>query len=204
MGCGASKESGVAAQVVKPESPREEGPIDFKPLHSAVRWDKRDVLQGLLKGPASANVQDTNNGNYPIHIAAQNGHLETLKMLLEKKAVVNSKNGKGNTAIHMAVGYDYYECAQALIKAGGDVTIENDAGHQAQRGIDGDKSLGLCALISAKTGKDAADALKMCEERISEVDKASFASAGLRLKKELGKEWTDKMQEQFKEIMKRI
>lgn len=204
MGCGSTKEKPVDAQAVAPSSPRDEAPIDFKSLHSAVRWDKRDVLQGLLKNSAAANVQDTTNGNYPIHIAAQNGHLEALKMLLEKKAVVNAKNGKGNTAIHMAVGYDYYECAVALIKAGGDVTAENEAGHQAQRGIDGDKSLGLCALICAKTGADAAEALKMCEEKISEIDKASFASTGLRLKKELGNEWTPKLQEQFKNIMKKL
>ena len=35
---------------------------------------------------------------------------------------------KGNTAIHMAVGYDYYDAAKLIIDAGGDPRILNIAG----------------------------------------------------------------------------
>ena len=191
MGCGSTKPSPVSNKDSQEPAEDSNTPVDFKAVHSAIRWDKRDALRPLLTGATAANVQDSNNGNYPIHIAAQNGHLEVLKMLIAKKAIVNAKNGKGNTAIHMAVGYDYYECAKYLISVGGDITIENDAGHQAQRGIDGDKTLGLCAFVSAKTAKEAEDALKLCEESTEGIDKASFASSGLRLKKELGGEWSD-------------
>ena len=37
-------------------------------------------------------------------------------------------NMKGNTAIHMAVGHDYYDAAKIIIDAGGDPTILNSSG----------------------------------------------------------------------------
>lgn len=68
------------------------------------------------------------NGNRPLHIAAQNGHTDIVQLLIKKKCSLNEKNAKGNTAIHMAVGYDYYDAAKLIIDAGGDPSIENLAG----------------------------------------------------------------------------
>jgi hypothetical protein len=84
----------------------------FKAVHSAVRWNKpANVIEALLESvPGGANSQDPKNGNFPLHIAAQNGHAETCKLLLSKGASVNAVNGKGNTGLHMAISYDYYVC----------------------------------------------------------------------------------------------
>jgi ankyrin repeat protein len=68
------------------------------------------------------------NGNRPIHIAAQNGHTDVVRLLVNKKCLLNEMNMKGNTAIHMAVGYDYYDAAKLIIDAGGDPRILNSAG----------------------------------------------------------------------------
>ena len=68
------------------------------------------------------------NGNRPLHIAAQNGHTDIVRLLVNKKCRLNETNQKGNTAIHMAIGYDYYDAAKLIIDAGGDPKILNLAG----------------------------------------------------------------------------
>lgn len=180
---------------------------DFKIVHSSVRWKKLDEVKSLLQEPDSINIPDPQNGNRPIHIAAQNGHIEILEMLIAKNAEVNSKNTKGNTALHMAISYDYYDCSIYLVANGADKNIKNDSGFDAIKGLEGDKSLGMVALISAERLKDAklgAEALNMCETNIQEMEKGSFVSAGLKLKKALAQDWTDQMNSQFKSIANKI
>jgi ankyrin repeat protein len=125
-------------------------------------------------------------------------------MLINKGANVNAQNNKGNTPIHMAIGYDYYECAMLLIESKADQMIKNEGGFTAKTGIDGDKTLGLAALISAKTSDDVAYAFDLCEENIHEVNKANFVSAGMKAKKSLGSEWSSTLQERFKSLTQKL
>eukprot|EP01037_Dinobryon_pediforme_P022638 gene22638-23854_t len=104
----------------------------------------------------------------------------------------------------MAVGYDYYEAAKLIIDAGGDPGILNIAGFPACKGLEGDKSLGIAALISAQTSEEALNALNICEQKTEDLDKASFIAAGLKVKKQLKAEWTDVHQEKFKAISAKI
>lgn len=208
MGCSASKET-ISDYSAPPEGQVKEvqQPTSFKAVHSAVRWNKYEDLKKLLRDPEAVNIPDEGNGNLPIHIAAQNGHYEILKLLVEKKALVNATNGKGNTPLHMAVGYDYYNCAKYLMSNGASAESINDAGSVAIKGLDGDKSLCMAALISAEKGIDlklGEEALNMCEADINSLEKAAFASAGLKLKKALGDQWTESMQTQFKSIMLKL
>ena len=56
--------------------------------------------------------QDKSTGNFPIHIAAQNGHRDILKILLDAKANVDAQNNNGLSPLHMSVEYDYYWTSQ--------------------------------------------------------------------------------------------
>lgn len=209
MGCGNSKDTASVASKpgsapvsptpdATPAVPKE---ISFRPIHSAIRWNKPlEDIEKLLVSLEAVNAVDPGNGNYPIHIAAQNGHFETVQLLIKKGADLDAQNAKGNTPIHMAVGYDYYETAMLLIEAKADPLKQNAAGFAAKNGIDGDKTLGLAALVSAKTGADAAYALELCEGQTEELNKASFVGAGLKTKKNLGNDWTPEMQEKFKAL----
>jgi hypothetical protein len=175
----------------------------WKPIHSAVRWNKFEEAKSLLVSPEAVNCVDTSNGNTPIHIAAQNGHIDLLNFLIERKADVNAKNGKGNSPIHMAISYDYYDCVKALVEAGGDINAVNAAGYPGHKGIDGDKCIPLCALIQTAESKSASDALialQMCETNIEQLEKVAFIQAGLKVKKALAERWTPDMQEKFKTI----
>jgi len=218
MGCGASSQpvtekpsdytpppATAEEKLEKPAPEVVEEVVNFKPIHSAIRWNKPIAeIEVLLTSRAAVNSVDPNNGNCPIHIAAQNGHSEIIQLLIDKKADLDAKNGKGNTGIHMAVGYDYFETAQILIAAGADDKLPNDLGFPANLGLEGDKSMGIAALVCAQTASEVDDAFQRCQDNMSTLNKVNFVSAGLKAKKNLGGAWTTVHQEIFKSITSRL
>jgi ankyrin repeat protein len=175
--------------------------VDWKPIHSAIRWNKFEDVKILVINTTAANCCDDKNGNLPIHIAAQNGHFEIIEFLISKGANVNAQNNKGNTALHMAIGYEYYTCANLLLRAGADPELKNRAGIPSKKGIEGDKSIPLIALTSAKTKIEAEAALALSSKNMVLLEKSSFASAGLKVRKVLQEDWTPELQENFKNIV---
>lgn len=179
--------------------------VNFKPIHSAIRWNKPVAdIEILLSSSAAVNCPDASNGNCPIHIAAQNGHEDIIKLLIAKDADLNVKNAKGNTGIHMAVGYDYFNVATLLIAAGADPNLENDLGIPSNLGLEGDKAMGIAALVCAQSAADVDEAFKLCEEKLDKLNKINFVSAGLKAKKSLGALWTSDHQTHFKSITSRL
>lgn len=66
--------------------------------------------------------------------------LEILSFLLQKLSAgdvaqrttfINHTNYSGNTSLHWAALNTHLECVKALVEAGADVAIKNDAGHDA-------------------------------------------------------------------------
>ena len=179
---------------------------EWRAVHSAIRWKKPiEEIESLIVSKEAANCYDDTNGNRPIHIAAQNGHLDQLMLLIRKGADVNAQNMKGNTAFHMALSYDYYDCVQALQNAGADLDIKNSAGHSARKGLDGDKSIAILSLLAAKSQEEAATALQAIEKAPpEEVERATVAAAGLKTRKSLGTAWTTELQEKLKSILSNL
>lgn len=147
-------------------------------IHSAVRWGKTvDEIKAVLGDDAKLNealnapdVSGNKTENYAIHIAAQNGHLDLTKWLIEViKVDINAKNAKGNTALHMSVGYDFYDQTDFLIAAGANKEVKNAEGNTAITGIDGDKKGsegvggGYYKFQSAKTKEELMAALEKLE-----------------------------------------
>lgn len=174
-------------------------------IHSAIRWGKPIPEIESLVG-SDVDCKDEGNGNRPIHIAAQNGHLEIVKWLVEKKCDVDAQNGTGATALHMAVAYDSYYVVQALLAGNADKTLKNSAGNEAITGLDGDKTgsdawdSGINMLQSASNGESAEAALAKIEANPEGVDKAKFAQIGMKKKKE----FADFPKGRFTEIMQKI
>jgi hypothetical protein len=115
----------------------------IKSLHGAIRWEKpwNDIVASVngIDMKALCNVEDPVNGNFALHIAAQNGHLEIVRQLIDLGVDVNVKNRKGNSPLHMSVQYDLYFVSKLLIDSGANQDLENDAGMKASVGIDGNK-----------------------------------------------------------------
>ncbi|KAF9894855.1 hypothetical protein FE257_004476 [Aspergillus nanangensis] len=84
------------------------------------------------------------SGSCLLHFPAANGNIEILSQLLttltqgsnnlsqeQVKAVVNHRNHSGNTPLHWAALNTHLECVKALVEAGADLSIKNDAGLDA-------------------------------------------------------------------------
>lgn len=101
---------GVPQQQHKPPSAeldtkeeQEDVVVEMNKLHSLIRWNKKpkQMRELLLQKPTLVDFHDPRNGNTAIHIAAQNGHLDVVTLLIESGADLNAKNSKGNTALHV-------------------------------------------------------------------------------------------------------
>ncbi|GFF42458.1 ankyrin repeat-containing protein YAR1 [Aspergillus lentulus] len=84
-------------------------------------------------------------GSCLLHFPAANGNAEILNYLLatltaqseaslsaeQVAAVVNHRNHSGNTPLHWAALNTHLECVKALVEAGADIAVKNDAGLDA-------------------------------------------------------------------------
>lgn len=181
---------------------------EVKKIHSAIRWNKPlGELAALIAGVDQANCVDSKNGNRPLHIAAQNGYLQICKLLMAKGADINAVNFKKNTALHMALGYDYDDTATFLYSSGADGTIVNSEGHAAKNGLEGDKGPDgyvppVSELREARTVEESLAAIRRIgTEGLGTGDKAQLAQVGLIKKKNFPESWTPPVQVAFRELM---
>ena len=140
---------------------------DVQKFHSKIRWNKPlSELEEGLGNESLVNSKDAKNGNFPIHIAAQNGHRTLVETLVKKGAKVNAQNGTDTTALHMALEYDYWFIAKFLLDNGADGSLKNQDGNTAESGIGGEKSIDdfVPALITAETAEEVDFALEKIDE----------------------------------------
>jgi hypothetical protein len=179
------------------------GLFEMRKIHSAIRWNKPvGSVKPLLHCSSAINCVDEKTGNAPIHIAAQNGHLELVQLLKDKGANLSVKNNRGNTALHMSIAYNYYSVSKLLIASGADVNVKNNNGHPSNTGIAGDKSLAANAIVCATTAKQMMEALDLLKKTtVYNMSKVSYVRAGLKLKKALGPAWTDRLDLEFRTVL---
>lgn len=184
----------------------DETTVDFKTLHSLVRWnkpEKMDELQKLLKTDAGAvHVRDPKNGNYPLHIAAQNEFKGLCELLLKAKHDPNKQNAGGQTALHMATSYCSAHFPDFLKANGADPNIKNEIGIPAGLGLEG------VAMINASENAKQLDGVF---EEIKKyygkgIEAGKFVKAVLDKKKALKKSgdnwWNDDLDAKFKSVMR--
>ena len=115
------------------------------PLHDAVqaagrarasREDAIHLVQLLLRAGADANAR-THLGESPLHIAASGSQRnamvigDVIPALLEAGAEVDARTNDGQTPLHAAVQADRPAAVVALLDAGADPTLRDDAGNLA-------------------------------------------------------------------------
>jgi cyclase len=84
---------------------------------AALKGDLERVKALLNKDPRLVNAPG-GNGKAPLHWAAQGGHVEIVEFLIERGAVVNSKNVADETPLHYAAALGHCEVVKLLIEKG--------------------------------------------------------------------------------------
>lgn len=103
-------------------------------LHCAVRANATECVQLLIKEGADVNSLKP-NGTNPIHLAADLGLHDCLRILLESEgADPNIRiciREKESTALHLAADEGNMECVKLLLAKGADATLKNHRGFTA-------------------------------------------------------------------------
>jgi len=186
--------------LLKSTSSRTSG--DWKKLHSACRWGRIAELTDLL-AVTSIEATDDKNGNKPIHIASQNGHLDIVKLLITKGCNVNAQNLGGQAPLHMAMEYDFFHVVTCLEKSGADPDLKNEAGIAAKNGIDGGKVRACVQIQCGETESDFLEGLAtLLNDEVSRgrADKAELVQVRMKMKKD-NPGWTAAVDEKFKELL---
>ncbi|MDO9542595.1 MAG: ankyrin repeat domain-containing protein [Kiritimatiellia bacterium] len=73
--------------------------------------------------PKLLNSRDASNGFTPLHWAVIARHTNLVFWLIEKGAEINAADPAGMTPLHKAAVFNRLTCAEALVKAGADVSV---------------------------------------------------------------------------------
>ncbi len=89
-------------------------------IHNIVQ-SSPDVARILLEHGAEINARSTESGSTPLHVAAENGGVETVRVLLEHGANVSAEDKEGRTPLHEATNYGSVELVRMLLEYDADV-----------------------------------------------------------------------------------
>lgn len=100
--------------------------IGLTALHAAVRSQPHvDVVAALLQNKAAVDAR-THNGNTALHLSAANGYVDCCKLLLRRKADVDSVcDFDGDTALHRAVREGHVGVVTLLLNFGARKDLKN-------------------------------------------------------------------------------
>jgi len=114
------------AQIRKDLLACQHGPDGNTPLHMAVLKQLPDVVDYLLNEErADPNIRN-DNGDIPLHFAANGESDKITRMLLDKNSNPNSLNRDGNTPLHIAAKNGKDKQVRQLLDGGADVNARNN------------------------------------------------------------------------------
>jgi ankyrin repeat protein len=103
-------------------------PIPLSSWLNACTRGKIDQLEQMAQGRPWPDLQASTPSTTALILSCGNGHLEVCKRLLANKPLLEAKNEMGQTALFCAVEDDHQDVAQALLDAGADPLVRDNAG----------------------------------------------------------------------------
>ena len=99
-------------------------------LHTATRYDKKEIVEYLLQNGANKMGSRTENSTAPLHVAAKLNHDACVQILLDAGVEVDALNNskRQETPLHLAAEKGSTEVAKILIRNSANINAETDKG----------------------------------------------------------------------------
>ncbi len=96
----------------------------LSPMVYAAGFCSAPIFQKLIDSHASLEKIGSPQGDYPIHIAAQEGRIANIKLILSQSKLLNVKNYLDESALFKAIRFHRKEVVQLLLKAQVDLNLK--------------------------------------------------------------------------------
>lgn len=121
-------------------------------IQQLILTGKYDDAKAMFESQANINMADE-NGNTPLHAAAQVNNADLITFLIYKGAETELKNAQGDTPLHVAIKYDSVDAARVLAAVNSDIFSRDTNGKTAlELGIAKGKQF-YDAMITTATGE---------------------------------------------------
>jgi hypothetical protein len=97
-------------------------------IHDATASGDLDKVRALLKDYPFMVLSMDDSGRTPLHIAAENGDTDMMRLLLASKADVNARNNLGQTPLHTAAAKNHLDAVELLLANKADVNARDNDG----------------------------------------------------------------------------
>jgi hypothetical protein len=91
-------------------------------------YSNDEAIKRMIKNRADLVFAADDDGDTGAHLAAKNGKVSTLTVLVNEGANVNACNNDANTPLHFACHYGHVEIVKLLLKSGATVRAYNTMG----------------------------------------------------------------------------
>ncbi|MGR3912206.1 MAG: ankyrin repeat domain-containing protein [Candidatus Rhabdochlamydia sp.] len=98
------------------------------PLHHAIREEASNVIFFLISQVANVNIMNHSRGSTAMHLSAQRGRVDDLKLLLERGANIEATDLDKKTPLYVAVIAGQESAVDFLFKQGADIGIRDSEG----------------------------------------------------------------------------
>jgi ankyrin repeat protein len=104
----------------------------YTPLMQTVMRNDPKMVSMLLDKGAKIDQKNFYTELTPLMMAADNGSMELVELLVSRHANLNLQDGRGDTALMHAMAARQSKIAQRLTQAGADSTLKNKQGQTAE------------------------------------------------------------------------
>lgn len=115
----------------------------------------------LLKQECMELNESDNNGWTPLHVASSNGHVEVVKLLLDKRADFSVTNTNGRTPLHVTSSNEHVEVVKLLLRKGAIANIV-------------DKRAKSALTLASKNGHESIVAILLSTTILSEFSRSGL------------------------------